>query len=791
MSRKSPLTIQEIEELEYGLKVKQELPHLAGFPWYKWAKEFYDSTDKAAFLVAANQVSKSSTQIRTAINWATNPDLWKKLWPGLLPGQKPNQFWYFYPTFEVWQTEFETKWEPDFLPRGDFKHDPVFGWNEEYDKGQIKKINFNSGVTIYCKAYSQRIKDLQSGSVHALFCFIAGTMVITPYGRRPIESIKVGDAVLGQNGFETVIRAISRESEIVEVTFSSGNTLTGSPDHPIMTDRGWVSMGELTSSDRCQKLSLCDYANWMSSFLTRGFSLGINYTQTRAAKIIGVRRLVEMISSTLRYGKSLTVNASQKITSFITRMEIPSIMPLIISSSCHGPITQGYTSSRSGFQKNGRHLLASLAAPNLRAEAQSEPSRGIVRRDAAVRSFLIAAKLAAQRFLRGLIPSRYSAVEPVRTGPLPRARVFNIEVTGSHTYFANDILTHNCDEECPVEFMPELQARLRATDGYMRGVFTATIGQEYWRRVMEPKNPEEELYPNAFKRQVSLYDSQKYVDGRPSRWTDQRIKQIINECPTDAEVQRRVFGRFVKSEGLKVESFDLERNTCKQLPIPKSWGIYGGVDPGSGGKSGHPAAILFVAVRPDYKEGIFFRAWRGDGIATANTDILQKYREMKHGLLIMAQVYDYKDKDFQLTAQASGETFLPAKKQRDEGFGLLNSLFKTGMLKIQRGDSELEKLITEIQSLSALTDKRKAMDDLIDCARYLSMEIPWDFSGMALDLAAAKKYEDAPPDERTEEQRIAEEMLKARRDFALNKSPGPDLDSEFEYWNDLSGAGND
>lgn len=507
---------QLLAELEYGLKVKQELPHIAGFPWYGWAKEFYDCRSQAAFLCAANQVSKSSTQIRTAIEWATNPDLWPELWPGLLPGQKPNQFWYFYPTFEVWQTEFETKWEPDFLPRGDFKNDPITGWKEEYDKGQIKKINFNSGVTIYCKAYSQKVKDLQSGSVHAMFL----------------------------------------------------------------------------------------------------------------------------------------------------------------------------------------------------------------------------------------------------------------------------------DEECPAEYMPELLARLRAVAGYLRAVFTATLGQEFWRRVMEPKNKEEEIFPNAHKRSISLYDSQVYIDGKASRWTNARIAAVIAECETEADVQRRVFGRFVKSEGLKLESFDLERNTRKPQPIPQSWQIYGAVDPGSGGKSGHPSAMTWLAVRPDFKEGVIFRGWRGDGIPTANTDTLRKYRELRAGLRCVSEVYDYKEKDFQLEAESAGESFQPAKKQRDEGFGLLNSLFKTGMLKIERGDPELEKLIIEIQMLAANVDKRKAKDDLIDTVRYNSMEVPWDFSGAV--VADPSKFADKPQDLRSDEEIERARILKARRDFVLNKeSTVDDMEAEFEYLNDLSGAGND
>lgn len=509
------LTAAEVAELEGLLEFRAKLPHLYGFPWYQWAYDFFKSVEHANFLCAANQVSKSSTQIRKAIDWATDTSKWKTLWPDLLPGQKPNQFWYFYPSGPVAQIEWETKWLPDFMPKD--KDDPVYGWDEEYDKGIIKQINFKSGVTIYFKTYEQKLINLQSGSVFAIFL----------------------------------------------------------------------------------------------------------------------------------------------------------------------------------------------------------------------------------------------------------------------------------DEECPEHLIPELQARLRAVKGYLHAVFTATIGQEYWRKVMEPTTPEEEIYPGAFKRTVSLYDSQFYIDGSPSRWTNERIAEIIAECTSDAEVQRRVFGRFVKSGGLRFESFSLDKNMIAPQPIQRVWEKYSGVDPGSGGLSGHPAAMVFIAVRPDYKEGYVFRGWRGDKIATANPDILNKWRELKRDMLVTRSVYDYKDKDFYLIAESQGETFEPANKSRDEGFGLVNSLFKNGMLKIFRGDPELDKLVSELMSLSATVDKRKAVDDMADALRYCCMAIPWDFSDVAkLD---PKLLRDEPPDLRSEEEIHRERILKERREFALNLTEKVDdtYEAEIQYWNDALGTGND
>jgi hypothetical protein len=384
----------------------------------------------------------------------------------------------------------------------------------------------------------------------------------------------------------------------------------------------------------------------------------------------------------------------------------------------------------------------------------------------------------------------------------PKGKMHKISFnSGVNIYFksyaqrARDLQTGSAyaifaDEEMPVDLIPEIQSRLRATDGYLNSVFTATLGQDFWRRVMEPVNKKEEIYPNAYKRQVSLYDAQKYMSGKPSRWTNQRIQQIITECGTESEIQRRVFGRFVKSEGLLFESFDLTRNMITPFKIPKTYEIYSGVDPGSGGKSGHPAAMVFIAVRPDYREGFVFRARRMDNIATANPDILNEYRTLSQDLTITAQVYDYKDKDFYLVAQGQQIDFQPAVKTRKEGFGLLNSLLKNGMLKLFNDDPEISKLVTEFQLLPAEIDSRKKnTDDLSDATRYAVMAIPWDFSGAIHQLTPTKdKFNDPPLDNRTDEEIQAQQFLEDRRNFALNKiSAKDDTENEYDYWNDMYG----
>jgi hypothetical protein len=481
------------------VEIEEGLPHLYGFKWYTWAREFFESRNRENFLCAANQISKSSTQIRKAIHWATEPSLWNDLWPSLMPGQKPNQMWYFYPTGDVAQTEFETKWVPQFLPRGKYKDDPTYGWEV------IKKVEFKSGVTIYFKTYSQKIKDLQSGTVYAIFA----------------------------------------------------------------------------------------------------------------------------------------------------------------------------------------------------------------------------------------------------------------------------------DEEMPVDFVPELFARLNSSDGYFHMVFTATLGQLYWSKTMEPATKSDELYPNAWKRQVSVYDCQLYEDGSASHWTDAKIKRAEAKCPTEAEKQRRIYGKFVKSEGLMFPSFEMDRNTEEYKTPLRHWFHYGAVDPGTGGERAHPAAIIFIAVSPDYKHGRVWRGWRGDGINTASPDIYAKYKELRGKLSMSAQKYDYASREFFLHVSSKGEAFSPADKDHVAGYSLLNTLFKLGILKIYTGDPELEKLISEIRTLSSTGDKRKAADDLCDALRYACMAVPWDFSDFEVDDEKKDQFLEIKGEKPKTSSDIRREWF-----MGTKENDSESIQDELDFWND-------
>jgi hypothetical protein len=87
-------------------------------------------------------------------------------------------------------------------------------------------------------------------------CLVAGTLVSTPSGLRPIESLKVGDtvssrdAVTGESSNQRVSKTfVTPDRVVLELTLVSAgrtDTLRATPQHPFNVEgQGWVAAGKL------------------------------------------------------------------------------------------------------------------------------------------------------------------------------------------------------------------------------------------------------------------------------------------------------------------------------------------------------------------------------------------------------------------------------------------------------------------------------------------------------------------------------------------------------------------
>ena len=291
------------------------------------------------------------------------------------------------------------------------------------------------------------------------------------------------------------------------------------------------------------------------------------------------------------------------------------------------------------------------------------------------------------------------------------------------------------DEELPLHLYDELILRLTRTKGVFNSVFTPTLNQAFWQEVFETNR----RLPLAYKRMVSMYDCLQYEDGTPSEFfTLDTIRDIESKCKSQEEIDRRVHGKFVKEGGRRFSGFSVLDNVKDRTPIPDDWSYYAGIDPGSGGLTGHPAAVVICALSPDCRRGAVVDCWRGDDVETASKDILDAYIKLKGNRHITLAVYDWQAKDFEITSSRLGYGFVKANKARELGIDTLNMLFKARVLDVQRDvgdDGEMEKLITELNlaraNKGAMFAKKKD-DDLMDALRYCVMAMPWDLTGVKM-----------------------------------------------------------
>jgi hypothetical protein len=308
------------------------------------------------------------------------------------------------------------------------------------------------------------------------------------------------------------------------------------------------------------------------------------------------------------------------------------------------------------------------------------------------------------------------------------------------------------DEEIPKELYPELDARLTAArpGGVFSMSFTATLNQAFWYDVIERKGKRGERFPQASKWQISMeYDCKYFADGTPSHFTDDFVNKKKNSIGDPAEIERRIHGRFVTSEGRKFKTFEKSKNLKPPMQIPHNWELFAGVDIGTGGE-GHPPAISVVAVRPDYKYGRLIRFWKGnDGSTYTSSQVLNQYIQMTSKLNISAAYYDWHSKEFFLRAVAAGISFVKAEKSHSVGDDLINILFKNQMIDLEECE-QVEDLIQEIETLKTSTAKTKAVDDGIDSFRYAISSLPWDLSDITTTLIELpEEDENDKYDERT------------------------------------------
>ena len=155
-------------------------------------------------------------------------------------------------------------------------------------------------------------------------CLYENPLIYTVDGWKPIAKITIGDLVLTHKGrFRNVteIHKNSKKESRYKITLfydkyskspDSLMTLTVTPDHPFMTDRGWVEAQNLNYNDKIQVIAdICDncgeiypklpngigekqYYNYCSMFCAQSYTAKDQWENTDMREIVGPKISVSM-----------------------------------------------------------------------------------------------------------------------------------------------------------------------------------------------------------------------------------------------------------------------------------------------------------------------------------------------------------------------------------------------------------------------------------------------------------------------------------------------------------------
>ena len=276
------------------------------------------------------------------------------------------------------------------------------------------------------------------------WCFIADTKVLTPSGNKNVQSLEIGDRVLTSKGFQPIIGKSNRTMPVGTVSFSNGTTLTGTYEHPIWTQKGWIKLGQLTEGD---KVCAIDVLNGVVSG-------GIpTITTTMSTEVQGQKVEKTERTFTERFMKPLT-DLYQKVSMYTTLMVTSSIMTLPILKQCQERITCVCTGKKNPSHQQTTDCLNTPENVMIAEKKSQGTSKQIVVSAQTANKNVETTNVGHQGIVSTVeqnlnLYEEGSVVSVVSTWVEETEQtVYNIQVKNKSEYFANGILTHNCDEIC-------------------------------------------------------------------------------------------------------------------------------------------------------------------------------------------------------------------------------------------------------------------------------------------------------------------------------------------------------
>ncbi len=305
-------------------------------------------------------------------------------------------------------------------------------------------------------------------------CWTAGTTISMPNGDKPIEEVVVGDMVNTPIGPRKVLKSYdSGLSETVKVTLKDGAVLEGTPNHKVMVNNiGLMALKDLKCSSELVKEN--------NSCLSKLIMMESHTQNLQEENIIRQMEPYYRMEEQVFIGKSgsITMDLSQKDSTYITLIMTQIIMQLKTWKSFLHRIMQGFTLKNVGnqealdrqetnglkmveencYEKTLKRCVTELPKKNLRAlivnvllqqntmgenivlSVQKSENQKVINQ----KHVLFAV---VNSFIKNIQQKKSKHAVQNVVGSLGRKKVYNLTIEQAGLFYANGVLSSNTDSE--------------------------------------------------------------------------------------------------------------------------------------------------------------------------------------------------------------------------------------------------------------------------------------------------------------------------------------------------------
>lgn len=410
-----------------------------------------------------------------------------------------------------------------------------------------------------------------------IYCFVGDTPVESP---------------------SPILKAYEREysGPLVTIRTANGNQLTGTPNHPILTDKGWVALGALkvggyvVSRSRSQEVAVGDPDENHRPSTIAEVTRALAHSETMGTvtdRVMGMdmdfhgdgwQGYVDIVSTRRQFESASQPAFSQPLGEHdVTRRNLDTLFLKGLCSRLQIPFVPRLTSrgTASDFSERLDPLrvalpsLVSSLAPSERAQAaptQFGFQCGVAQADRS--GYGVETSLPIEVTLDSIVHvSRTNVSSTLKT------HVYNLQTEYSY-FVASNIIAHNCNqaEELTLDDWETLTTRATGRGSVMP--YTQIYGDcnpgpaTHWilsRESMRRLHSRHEDNPTLFTPEGEITEQ-----GR-------RTMQVLDAL-TGSRYKRLRLGLWVGAEGMVYEGWDASTHLIDPIDIPDTWARYRVID---------------------------------------------------------------------------------------------------------------------------------------------------------------------------------------------------------------------